>query len=258
MIIYGDFLFLTCLAHLIFKTNFYFNNMSKICVIFFLLLSCQVFGQNATFKSNAEFQQAMKEKAKKDIQTLKNSVVLVRIHGRSQEINYYKKYNNFEAAHKIELETQEFNRDLIKAFRQAYKFCPIYFFEDTFSYQILSGNLDKVVFYSDTMTPDTTIKVVSSNFFIAEFGITEGDTSGYRNDYRIMTNEEGSGRSTSLYKEENLHISAFVLRDKRFVMLHRPFPYYSKLFGKTPSFVRMRKKIYLWNIELQHYYGSSS
>lgn len=214
--------------------------------------------QNATWKSNSEFQKAMKAKAKKDIQTLKNSVILVRLHGRSKEINYYKKYNNFEAAHKIEMETQQFNLDQIKAFRQAFKFCPIYFFEDTFSLQVLSGNLDKVVFYSDSMTPDTSIKVTNTDFFIAEFGKTEGDTSGYRHDYKIISDEDGSGRETSLYKEENLHISAFVLRDKKFGMLHRPFPYYSKLIGKTPSFVRMRKKLYHWNIELQNYYGSTS
>lgn len=232
--------------------------MPKIYIFFFFLISLTGFSQNATFKSNADFQQAMNKKAKKDIQTLKNSVVLVRIHGRSQEINYYKKYNNFEAAHKIELETQEFNRDLIKAFRQSYKFCPIYFFEDTFSRQILSGNLNQVIFYSDSMTLDSSIKVTNSDFYIAEFGITEGDTSGYWNDYKITTNEEGTNRETSLYREENLHISAFVLRDKNFVMLHRPFPYYSKLFGKSPSFVRMSKKIYLWNIELQNFYGSNS
>lgn len=231
--------------------------MSKFLFLFSIIVSLGAFTQNATLKSNISNEIDWKSKAKKDIQTLKNSVVLVRIHGRSREINYYKKYNNFKAAEKIEMKTQEFNRNLIKAFRESFKFCPVYFFEDTFSDQIFSGNLDQVVFYSDSLILDTTIKINNSDFFIAELGVTEGDTSRYRNDYLITSDEDGTKKETSVSQEENLHISAFVLRDKRFVMLHRPFPYYSKIFGKTPSFKRMRKKIYLWDIELQNYYNSS-
>lgn len=199
----------------------------------------------------------MKAKAKKDIQLLKNGVLLVRIHGRSQEINYYKKYNNFKAAQNIENQTREFNKELIKAFKQGFNFCPVYFFEDTFSMQVLNGNLDKIIFYTDSLVQDTSIRVTNSTYYIAELGVTEGDTSAYRSDYYIDSDEEGTGKEKRLYKEENLNVTAFVIRDKSFVMLHEPFPYYSKIFGKNPSFVRMRKKIYLWNMDLEAFFGSN-
>lgn len=231
--------------------------MIKFTLLLFLVISFHGYTQNATFKTNSAYRKAMKAKAKKDIQLLKNGVLLVRIHGRSQEINYYKKYNNFKAAQNIENQTREFNKELIKAFKQGFNFCPVYFFEDTFSMQVLNGNLDKIIFYTDSLVQDTSIRVTNSTYYIAELGVTEGDTSAYRSDYYIDSDEEGTGKEKRLYKEENLNVTAFVIRDKSFVMLHEPFPYYSKIFGKNPSFVRMRKKIYLWNMDLEAFFGSN-
>lgn len=232
--------------------------MTKLTLILFVLIASFGFSQNATFKSNSDYRKAMKAKAKKDIQLLQNGVLLVRIHGRSQEINYYKKYNNVKAAQKVDEQTKTFNKELIKAFRQGFNFCPVYFFEDTFSMQVRNGEFDKIIFYSDSLTQDPMIKVTTSNYYIAELGFTEGDTTGFRSDYFIESDEDGTGKETRLYKEENLNISAFVIRDKNFVMLREPFPYYSKIFGKNPSFVRMRKKLYLWNSELNAFLGFNS
>jgi hypothetical protein len=195
----------------------------------------------------------MSDKAKKDIVALKDGVILVRIHSRSREINYYEKYSNFKEVKRIETKTNAFNKDLIKAFRSTVDICPVYFFEDTFSTAIVAGDIEKVIFYNDSLTLDPTIKISKSNFFIAELGVTEGDTSGYRSDYIITNNDKGTVREVRLHNDGNLNISAFVIRDRNFVMLHGPFPYYSKIMGKTPSFFRMKKKLLIWNQKMKSF-----
>ncbi len=224
-------------------------NIKSLFFCFFIVAPC--FSQNATLKSNQEFRDKMSEKAKKDIQELKEGVLLVRINSRSKEINYYKKYANFKKANSIETKTKAFNKELIKAFRASIDICPVYFFEDTFSTTIFTGDIDKVIFYTDSLTLYPTLKISKANFFIAELGVTEGDTTGFRNDYFISTNENGTSREARMYKEGNLNISAFVIRDRRFVMLHGPFPYYAKIMRKTPSFQKMTKKLLVWNQKMK-------
>jgi hypothetical protein len=211
--------------------------------------------QNATVRGNSEYRQAMNTKAREDINKLKEGVVLVRIHGRTKEINHYKNNGRPEIAENIERQTKAFNRDLVTAFRIHFNFCPIYFIEDTFSTYFTTGRLNEVVFYNDSLQPDRSIHLNNSNYFFVEIGYTEGDTIRFRNEYMITSNDQGTHRETRMHSEENLHLLAFVIRDKNFVMLHEPFPYYERLYKKQPKSWKLRKKIHIWNNRITNYYG---
>jgi hypothetical protein len=230
--------------------------MKKTLLLFtFILFASVGMSQNATIRQNSEFRQTMQNKAREDVQKLKDGVVLVRIHGRTQEIAYHREHDRMAVADRIEKQTRAFNQDLITAFRKHYKFCPVYFFEDTFSTCFTTGRLSEVIFYNDSLQPDSSIRFNNNNYFFMEIGFTEGDTTKFRNEYMITSNDQGTHRETRMYSEENLHLLAFVIRDKNFVMLHEPFPYYERLYKKQPKAWKLRKKIFNWNRRITNYYG---
>jgi len=229
----------------------------SIFLITLLLTGYHSLAQNATLRKNSDYRKAMVAKGKEDVLKLKNGVLLVRIHGRSKEIAHYKKYGHTDMAERLEKETRNFNQNLISAFRKDFKFCPVYFFEDTFSVYFTSGRINDVVFYDDSLKSDASIKLNNSNYFFTEIGYTEGDATRFRNEYMITSNEEGTHRETRMHSEENLHLLAFVIRDKNFVMLHEPFPYYERLYKKQPKAWKLRKKISIWNSRITNYYGGS-
>ncbi|MFN6015227.1 MAG: hypothetical protein ACK47F_11105 [Flavobacteriales bacterium] len=222
-----------------------------------LLIGLQSLAQNATIKKNSDYRKTMVAKGKEDVLKLKNGVLLVRIHGRTKEIAHYKKHGRSEMVERLEKETMTFNQNLISAFNEKFKFCPIYFFEDTFSLYFTSGRINDVIFYDDSLKPDASIQLNNSNYFFAEIGFTEGDTTRFRNEYMITSNEEGTHQETRMHSEENLHLLAFVIRDKNFVMLHEPFPSYERLYKKQPKAWKLRKKISIWNSRITNYYGGS-
>ncbi len=60
------------------------------------------------------------------------------------------------------------NTKVIKEFSRNYTFTPVYYFLDTNVYKVISGNLDGI-FVNGNQDPDTSIKVVTDNYFIASF-----------------------------------------------------------------------------------------
>lgn len=227
---------------------------TRVLLLICCLINSICFTQNATFKGNSEYQHKMHEKAKFDIENLKNGVLLVRLHGRSEEIKYLRNHNKQKRANKIEKKTHKKNLCIIEAFRQHYSFCPVYFFEDTFSTQIFKGDFSNVKFYNDSMKIDPSIRINTANYFIAEHGVTEGDTTSYRHDFYIEKNQDGLKKTQMKFTEENLHVSAFVIRDKSFTQLHKPFPYYAKIFGKNPKRGMIQKKVKQFSRGIENFY----
>lgn len=232
--------------------------MKNLLFIGMLLSSLIGFGQRAKVNKNLEANRNAKEKAKKEISELKDGVLLVRLHGRTKEINYYLKYNNAKAAEKVSKKANKRNQMIVNAFRQNFDFCPVYFFEDTFSMQLLNGQLDKIVFYSDSLTPDSSIKVNSSKYFIAELGMTENNAENFQSDTYITTDETGTHRSDRQYGDASLNISAIVIRDKKLNQLRKPFPYYMKVFSGFINKGRINHKVDLWNSDLHDFLESTT
>lgn len=215
-----------------------------------MMYSQVVFSQNATFKNNKEFRDSTKLKAKIDINKLSSGTLLVRLNSKSEQISYYRKYNKLKEADKIEKRQQAFNQEMINSFRKSFTFCKVQFFCDTFSRKIVEGKLNEVVFYSDSLILDPLIKIEDGNYYIAELGRTEGDNSRFRHDYIVSPANEGAERRTRMFGEENLNIAGFVIRDKNFVMLHEPFPYYVKIPDTYPPGWKMRGRLKDWNKKL--------
>ena len=161
------------------------------------------------------------EMAEKDILDLRNGALLVRLNFAKSEIEYYEKYENGKAAQKTREKSLKENTAIINAFTTYFDFCKVYFFDRRDSHAVLEKNFDQVIFYNLDAVPDTTIKLESENYYIAEFGLVEQDRSKISRALNSELDWEGKAEEDVPKDEKN----ALVIRDKTFEQLSDPFPY---------------------------------
>lgn len=237
---------------------FIFTTMKYFYLLIFFL-SHLSFAQNATFKTNKEFREHAKQEAKQHIIALKNSVVIVRLTTKSATIKRLESQGNYKHANTIRQEVTENNLKIVKAMRDGFTFCPIYFFPDTCSKAILNNHYDSVVFYNDSLTIDSTLTMNFTSFYIVELGFTESSKDEYYKDRPYVKSDKGGTKTnTKVYGGTNLSVPGFVIRDSKFNQLRKPFPYYVKVFEKYPTTYRYFKKIVEWNLKLQKFYDRNT
>lgn len=156
--------------------------MKKHTLLFLFLLSSLV--MNA---------QSSRQKAVTDMLQLKNGALLVRLKTSENLINALLRDNKKEAAENVRLQQEKTNMEIVKAFREHFSFCPVYFFYSGNSAKIrqgeLKGNLYNTAFEKDTLFS-------GSLYLVGEFGETE------------------TGK-----------LEGFIFRDKDDRQLHSPFPF---------------------------------
>lgn len=227
---------------------------------FLILFHFASFAQNATVKTPIEMQRAAKKEASEQIKLLSNSVILFRLDSKSEQIAYYEKYNNIHAAEKLKAQTRTFNLKVIQCFRKSFSFCPVYFFEDIHSNALVAGEIDKVVFYNDSLIPDASLKIPpGTTYFIAEHSVTrDEDGDQFRSDSYITSDTSGTVKKTRYYDDGNLGVQALVLMDSKFNQLQRPFPYYHKLATMNISSSRLNVKIKAWDLKFTNFLKENS
>jgi len=190
--------------------NRYLYAMIRYFPLFLFLTSFSLgsFSQtNPTIKDHKKDRAQETKVAHENILLMKEGVLLVRLNFKTKEVTYFEKYNNTKEAIKIKNTQQLLNQYIIDAFDSLFVFCPVYFFGEKNSRNVLEGKMDSVVFYNLECLPDSTIKWKGESFFIAEFGRIEG--------------------GESLDERSKFSAAALVIRDAKFQQLRGPFPYYS-------------------------------
>lgn len=151
-------------------------------------------------------------KAQKLADSMKmDGAILVRLKSKQKQIEQLAMYN-LSKANEVKRSQLLENRKIVKAFREEFDFCPIYFFYSHHSLQVKDGELNNV-FLSDSLTIDSSITIKENKVFIAEFGSLDSDKLG---------------------------INALYLMDENFNYLQKPFPYYVRTF-KTLFFLKKSK-----------------
>ena len=171
-------------------------------IIFFILL----------FFSFFFFSIGQENHSERQIKQLKESVLLVRLKDRKKEIEYYKKYDNYQEANAIKNKQEEINNLIIRAFKNHFDFCPVYFFYSSESTKLLKEGINNISIFNfeKQIVPTDAL----SSFFIAEFAAirdTDGTTSSS---------------------------PALIIMDNKFNQLEKPFPYNSLI----PIFLSKEKK----------------
>ena len=175
------------------------------------------------------------ETAKKQINELKNGILLVRLDFKTKEIAYYEKHNNIAEANKIRAKQEAVNKEIMNAFQIYYSFSPVYYFSVEDSRKLLDEKYDEIQLLNAFGIKDTTVNLIEQPFFVAEFGFAN------------------QGLSTSDTEEQystKMTINALVIRDYKLVELAEPFPYHVKYNMTASSKKRYLTPVKKWQAKL--------
>ncbi len=199
--------------------------MYRIIVFLILFIPFFIFGQKKDTISRKMIKQMKREMAKKSINELKNGVLLVQLKTKHKSIEALKKRGFIQRAEKIRKEQEEDNRNIIKGFNEYYDFSSVYFFYSNDKKKVENHQFDSVQFItldSNTLMnlPDTSSiyrKLDTANYYIAEFG-----TNNYSNStLRYLPNFDDQ-------YDRGLEFEALLIKNKDYLQLSHPFPYYVK------------------------------
>ena len=140
-----------------------------------------------------------------------------------------------------------------------FNFCPTYFFYSDYSKNVMEGQLDKVIFLSDSLQADSTIKINKPNYLTAEFGIIERDTLQYfsHHDYE-------PGGNWHLHKVKkyqggtNMGFEALLIKNNKLFQLTHPFPFYVRTFNSLPIKRSLKRTVKKMNKKLFKFYKKTN
>jgi hypothetical protein len=197
-----------------------------------LISSFSLFAQNE--EQVAPKQMAL-ETAKKQINELKNGILLVRLDYKTKEIAYYEKYNNLTEANKIREKQASVNKEIMNAFQLYYSFSPVYYFSMEDSRKLLDEQYDEIQLLNAFGIVDTLVDLRQQPFFVAEFGFANQGLS---------TSDTGEQYATKMT------INALVIRDHKLVELAEPFPYHVKYNLTSSAKKRYLNPVKKWQVRL--------
>jgi hypothetical protein len=157
--------------------------------------------------------------AKAQINLLKNGgALLVRLKTNTNTISRLKAAGNIDLATQVERETFIRNKGIVKAFMNELKFCPVYFFNSDCSDSVKHKNLNGI-FVDTNLTVNPSI-VCNANFYlIAEQGTIYESSLGIVPEKQAPKAIERGSPSKEV---------SIVIKNRYFIQLHKPFPYYQK------------------------------
>jgi hypothetical protein len=237
--------------------------ISQSAIILSLLLSNNLLSQDnnsSTVSANQKVQSGTKQvKAKRtaisQIKQLHSGALLVRLHTNAYVIEALRKKGRLNEADALEKKQRMVNVKIVAAFKAEYHFCPVYFFSSSYSKLVEERQFDQVTFVNDSLMADEKIQLTESNFFTAEFGTIEQDTTKYLSDYTKELDSNGNYKMVPNYiGGANPGFEVIAIKSDRFVQLRKPFPYYVRTYS-TLFFKRSANKtVRLMSKKLSKYY----
>ena len=166
--------------------------------------------------------QKSRNKARTDIETLKNGALFVRLKTSELKITALKNRGMTKEAEEIRLAQETTNKQIIEAFKKEYKFSKVYFFYSNQSTSVKEGNYKGLIF-------DVNMHIDSS-FSSDKYLIGEFDESA------------------------TTQIDAFFIKDKNYEQLKKPFPFYVKQNQALVSTRSYEKIVHILNLNFIEFY----
>ena len=188
----------------------------KIYSILFFILFC-------TYSSIfAQKNGGGKERAAADLKALHDGYLFFQLFDREATKNSILIHLGEKAVQQYEAEQKEKQDNLMQAFRENYTFSKVLFFYSHDKENIKNDDFSSVKFYTDSNQLVSNDTIDFSHFFIGEVSRMEIDSA-------IYTDGDGVEHKTSNYS-----FSALIVRDRDFVQLGNPFPYYVRTMDGMP------------------------
>lgn len=180
--------------------------------------------------------------AKAQINLLKNGgALLVRLKTNSNTISKLKAAGKIDLATQVERETFMMNKNIVRAFTNEFKFCPVYFFNSEFSDSVKHKKLDHIFLDSNLILNPSII--CNANFYlIAEQGAIYESSLG-------IVPESKAG--TAIERGSPTKEVSIVVKNRYFIQLHKPFPYYQKGYSLKKHY---KEYVIKFDAALEKYY----
>ena len=188
------------------------------------------------------------------IKQLKNGALLVRLQNKENAIAALNKIGKSKLANKQNENQLRYNKRIVSAFKNSFTFCPTYFFYSNYSGDVLSKQINKIIFLNDSLKADTAIKLNGEIFLTAEFGIIEQDTAKYFSQYYPYIGDNGTEIRTEYYGEQDMRFGALKIMSDKLVQLKKPFPYYVRADVAHPGKRTFSRAVARMNKSLLSYY----
>lgn len=189
-------------------------------------------GVKNTIAQDKDIQQ---KRANESIVQLKSGALLVQLQSKQISIDAYVEKGYQSIAEEIAQEQKEGNIRIIKAFKESFHFCKVYFFLSDQVDEVKEKQWDKIAFINENYEKDPSIILAESFYMIAVYSKT------------------GESNKEKQYQSV-LSFNAITIHDEAFVEMTKPFPYYLKVPDKTPSLKKLKKKIYNYDKQLRSFY----
>ncbi len=175
-----------------------------------------------------------RENAKQKIKDLKEGTLLVRLKTSEPQINALIKKGKTEKAAKVKKEQEEENKKIMKAFKDEFNFTKAVFFYSNHSLYVRKKMFNHIFLDSNLSINDSITIDSSKPIFIADFTQIEQDTTTFFDLYTYQKDENCNWQKSRLnYGGPDFGFDAMIIRDKNFVQLSEPFPYYSRFIFKS-------------------------
>lgn len=229
--------------------------LSKFVLLFFVFNARICFSQDEGVKppvyneykgdsSYTNFNQLRFDVAKAQINLLKTGALLIRLRTNAGTISKLKKAGNIDLATQVEREIQLKNKAIMRAYKQEFNFCPVYFFNSDCSDSVKHKHLEGI-FVDSNLVVDPTIVCTANFYLIAEQGGIYNSSLGIVREYSAQQAVE----SGTIFRDVFI-----VIKNRYFIQVHKPFPYFQK--GLIVKNYRQYMKDF--NERLQEFYLKNS
>ncbi len=210
------------------------QKLNKFACFVFLFLSAFCFAQNDGVKSRVytdyksdttykNFDKLRYKVAYAQINALKKGALLVRLKTNKRAISKLKSVGNYDLATNLEKETELENKIIMSAYKKEFTFCPVYFFYSESSDSIRKNNLSGI-FVDTTLQVSASIVCNASFFLVAEQDGIYNSSLGLVPESLAKTSRESGSYSRD---------APIVVKNKYFIQLHKPFPFFQIKGGAT-------------------------
>ena len=191
---------------------------NKISVSFFICFLFLLF----VLTPNNSLALKRRHRAVVNIEILKKGALLVRLKTAVLKINGLKNLGRNKEAEEMRLMQEHENAAIVDAFRKNFNFCLVFFFYSNNSEEIKTGNY-KGLLFDINFKVDTSFN--SSNYLIGE-----------------------------LDKSESLTIQSFLIKDKNYKQLGKPFPFLTRRYNSLVITRTEDQIVSLLNKRLHNFY----
>ena len=227
--------------------------MYKLLSLLTICVSFSAYSQErASFKQLKRDKEICKAFAEKSIEEIDGGVLLVRLNFRQRQIDYLNSHQDSSGAEAVRKKAMRINKKIATAFSEKFDFCTVYFFGRSDSKHLKNQDFDSLTFYDLSFKEIDSSIVRNDNYLIGEFGRVKDDTTYYYSDNVPNTANE-KAESKTYYGGTKNGREAFVIMDRQFQQIRRPFPYFIGLEVFLSEGVRFKIALEKINAKLHSY-----